>query len=130
MIGPGSTAVTCFGGITGRSVAAIHCPHCKSTADHRIIWDTRGLAAVAANTLLYVVQAAVCLLLFEDLWCSDGWSVRRKCRRCGERFLGPQRERPNLDECPRCEYNLTRNVSGRCPECGWKLTRRYRAYRK
>lgn len=31
------------------------------------------------------------------------------------------------DECPKCRYNLTGNISGVCPECGTKLTRSGRA---
>ena len=56
--------------------------------------------------------------------------LHRRCRKCGQPFLGRKKLPPNYDECPDCGYNLTHNVSGRCSECGWKLTRRYRAHRK
>ena len=56
--------------------------------------------------------------------------LRRRCLKCGYTFLGKVFETPDFDVCPKCEYNLTGNVSGRCPECGWKLPRRFRAYRR
>lgn len=34
-------------------------------------------------------------------------------------LLARYRVRPGY--CPRCDYNLTGNTSGRCPECGWTL---------
>ena len=56
--------------------------------------------------------------------------LHRKCRKCGQPFLGRKKLPPDFDECPQCAYNLTGNTSGRSPECGWNLTRRFRAHRK
>ena len=56
--------------------------------------------------------------------------LHRKCKRCGQPFIGCKELPLDFDECPECGYNLTGNTSGRCPECGWKLPRRYRLRRK
>ncbi|MCP4590737.1 MAG: hypothetical protein GY842_08330 [bacterium] len=103
---------------------AVQCPQCGSADDHRIVWDLRSILIAVANTLWTITQI-IHLSPFHG-----GWYVRRVCTKCGTRFLGPQREPPNLEECPRCGYNLKGNVSGRCPECGWRLTRYYREYRR
>ena len=42
---------------------------------------------------------------------------RRRERRCKE-IDRRRAARLRAGRCPRCEYNLTGNVSGRCPECG------------
>ena len=38
-------------------------------------------------------------------------------------WLWPVRRRPrvNSPRCPKCDYSLIGNVSGRCPECGRKI---------
>ena len=105
----------------------VDCPHCRSADHTRVIWSTRNLATIVSNTVLYALQG-ILVLAIGLCWFSDGWSLRRKCLKCGERFTGPQRERPDFDECPQCGYNLTGNISGRCSECGWKLPRRYRIH--
>ena len=78
-----------------------------------------------------IVNAAYySLQFFTGLFISEGFDLERKYLKCGARVLGRRAEPPKFDECGRCEYNLTGNVSGKCPECGWKLPRRYRACRR
>ena len=38
-------------------------------------------------------------------------------------WLWPVRRRPSVNgpRCPKCDYSLIGNVSGRCPECGRKI---------
>jgi hypothetical protein len=59
---------------------------------------------------------------------NDGPRYEGYCRRCRRHGIDPLsydeycRLKPKFDpipsNCPRCDYNLTGNVSGRCPECG------------
>ncbi len=96
----------------------MECPNCHSAEHHRVIWSLRNIA-----------------IAFTDVACLE-WGLpvnrplKRKCRNCGVLFTGPLPPPPNFDECTKCRYNLTGNVSGKCPECGWKLPRRYRAHRR
>ncbi len=102
----------------------ITCPNCHASHDNKVIWGLRNLGAVLGNIGFYALQ----VLLMVPL--GDGFALRRKCLKCGFRFLGPRPEAPDFDVCTKCDYNLTGNTSGRCPECGWKLPRRFRAHRR
>ena len=109
----------------------VKCPHCGSAEHTKVLWTSRNLLAIVGKMLFLALQTALALTFSAALPVdSEGWPLRRKCLKCGERFTGPQREKPNFDECPKCGYNLTGNVSGRCSECGWKLARRYRIHRR
>jgi len=99
------------------------CPFCKLDANHPIIWDTRARFFAAIELLLLPLHAYLAIVA-GDTFSLDLY--RRKCRRCGQIFVGPRKEPPNFDACPKGGYNLTGNVSGRCSECGWQLTWRYR----
>lgn len=104
----------------------MQCPNCQSDADNRVIWGPRSLLAVLANAVQLFVAASV--WPFPPLF--NLHPLRRKCYKCGYKFLGERPEPPDFDTFAKCEYNLTGNTSGRCPECGWKLPRRYRARRR
>ncbi len=101
------------------------CPNCGSPDHHIVVWGTRNVSVVVANTLLFVIAFGA--IGFVP---SKGFSLKHKCLNCGYRFLGRRPLVPDFDECPKCGYNLTGNVSSRCSECGWRLTLRYRAYRR
>ena len=102
----------------------IECPRCHSREDHRIIWGRKNVYPILGNMLIVVLALTLTAAV------KEGWALERKCLKCGCRFRGPPAMTPNFDECAKCGYNLTGNVSGRCPECGWKLPRRFRAYRR
>ncbi len=102
----------------------IECPRCHSFEEHRVIWGRRNIRPILGNLVLVVVTLVLVVPVRE------GWALERRCLKCGYRFLGPRAIVPDFDECAKCGYSLTGNVSGRCPECGWKLPRRYRAYRR
>ena len=102
----------------------MNCPNCQSPDEHRVIWSLRNLAVSFWNLVFYASQLAIGWIF------APGWPLTRKCMRCGFRFAGPRPFAPDFDECARCGYNLTGNVSGMCSECGWKLPRRYREHRE
>ena len=108
----------------------MECPNCHSVEGHRVIWSTRNLMSTLSNAL-----NSLFLLGF---WPFVSWKrvtaaarpLKRRCLKCGYKFVGEQPELPDFDECARCGYNLKGNVTGRCPECGWRLSLRHRAYRR
>jgi phage FluMu protein Com len=102
----------------------VRCPQCRSVDQHHVLLTPRNFAVIAINVLLLASSVLTGILVRE------GFSLRRKCLKCGTVSIGPWREPPNFDACAGCGYNLTCNVSGRCPECGWKLPRRFRAWRR
>jgi ribosomal protein L37AE/L43A len=46
------------------------------------------------------------------------WTVRSLRSNRKAKRLQIEAERRGRNVCPRCEYDLTGNTSGRCPECG------------
>ncbi|UCE59536.1 MAG: hypothetical protein JSU63_19095 [Phycisphaerales bacterium] len=100
------------------------CPNCHSSEHNHVVMSLRNIGVTVFNTVLLAAQ----IVVVHHFW--EGLALRRKCVKCGFRFVGPRRELPDFDECAQREYNLTGKVSGRCPECGWKLPRRYRMYRR
>lgn len=49
--------------------------------------------------------------------------VRRRRQKRREKIERRRAARLRAGLCPRCEYNLTGNISGRCPECGVAVER-------
>lgn len=83
--------------------------------------------------LLELIVNAVIAVIFQQGIGGALFPLTRKCRKCRTTFVEPsesRRPREKLDQCRKCEYSLTGNVSGVCPECGWKLTRAHKRYVK
>ena|GEM_PF-3426012 len=108
----------------------MECPNCRSAEDHHVIRSPRNLGVVLLNALNSWVLLGFWPLVSYKRIVSPAKPLRRKCLKCGYKFLGERPEPPDFDECAACGYSLKGNVSGRCPECGWRLPRRYRAYRR
>ncbi len=105
------------------------CPNCHSDEDHHVERGMRNVGVRLLNALNFVWLLGFWPFVSYKRITTPAKPLRRKCLRCGFKFLGERPELPNFDECAKCAYRLKGNVSGRCPECGWRLPRRYRAFR-
>jgi len=108
----------------------MECPNCHSDEGHHVIWGLRNFGAALVNVLNSYVLLGFWPFVSLERISTAVKPLRRRCLKCGYKFLGEKPEVPDFDECASCSYNLRGNVSGRCSECGWKLPRRYRAYRR
>ena len=108
----------------------MECPNCHSADDHHVIRSPRNFGVAILNSLNSLFLFGFWPFISMKRVNTPAKPLRRKCLKCGYKFLGQQPELPDFDECPVCAYSLKGNVSGRCPECGWKLPRRYRAHRR
>lgn len=107
----------------------MNCPNCHSPDHNRVVWGPRNVIAIVLDVVLHLILVVVLVIAgWGPEW--RGVPLKRKCLKCGYKFLAQRPETPDFDECAQCGYNLKGNVSGRCSECGWRLPRRYRAYRR
>lgn len=98
------------------------CPYCNGAntcyVSFTFINVVRGIVDTIVVVVAFILDFAGLGFLIRPLRCP----VKRKCKECDAVFWLRDNKGKNLSECPRCNYNLTGNVTGNCPECGWKLT--------